>query len=1032
MRVRTIITVAATLLTGALTWGQVPKVELFAASDTENGKPVVRLAWRVTEGWLSEGAKVYEIEQGPIRPQTSPSIPGVPGVRSPAPARISKTLPSAGAGSSKKRLVADVAPVKDEDIDATLDQGQRGRKLASVARKPLNSPRALNFSLRRSPSAAGDFQNLKKATEEIRDLSRAAPTRDNERKLAESKNKLRMLRGGVPGPAPATPGQAGQPVAPARDVDDDVLDARRRLHLLALSRPDAADKIGMAGKDNRVKVGEKVTYAIFAVSGGQEQETPLDTVTITVGADEPPPAPTGVTALQDEDRVMLRWDRVPESEEMKLLSVTYRVERSGGATRRGDSDSGAPGRISRDIVAPKWIPLNNRPIMIFDGEEAESRAFASDTLTLAGETSYRVSMVDGFGRQSAWSIVKLDVVDWRKPGEPRLPQAKLRVEAAPLVSAPGAARPAGRGVDASKLALETPGTYSLRTWSESVLNMPAPRATVVVSWSRPEGVPSDLSVRYRIYRLNMDDPAMASAQDPLAAAQLMTPQPIEGTPLVLDAAGFVQSASLSALRTRPYLTPGLSQLATNSEVDRERRSWVDSSCDIDRFYKYFIVAEYQQNGFVSLPVDTGVVAVPDPRPPQAVVALKVDGFTFAPERAVSRIAIADRLQPRVMAMGGVLDLKGFDYAKLGLNKWSYPGGSSLRTLVPRAGAEVRTGVPPRAAPSGVKAPSIAAPSGSGGDSPRTPSLKVAEPPRFSLPRAAPGDLMGERLVRAMKRTELNLAPRNDGGTVDLSWQASQTLPGLKYRVRRRAADGGPSPWADVALLSTTTRKDPVPRSRNRRYEYQVIPISRWGVEGPAATISYDAPATVSPSTPEVLSVGPHPTEDGVVQIRFVAAAEEEGVTEYRIWRTGSIQPVGTVAHMAGRSELEWSGPLAVGDSASLSVSARTSGGRESARSREVVGQAVKTKASPPTDVSVRQTMQGNAVEWASAIDAVAYTVTRRPAAGGAMVVIVGRLPAIAGRNVYLDTTAIDGKSYVYEVRAIDSAGNSSESVVVTR
>jgi hypothetical protein len=91
------------------------------------------------------------------------------------------------------------------------------------------------------------------------------------------------------------------------------------------------------------------------------------------------------------------------------------------------------------------------------------------------------------------------------------------------------------------------------------------------------------------------------------------------------------------------------------------------------------------------------------------------------------------------------------------------------------------------------------------------------------------------------------------------------------------------PTGNNALGGNITFHEDVSRSNAHYYVYRVVPVNRWGVEGPATELSVRVPATMPPSVPNDVRV--HADHQGfiVVDVRGGNPAEDE-VVKYRVMR----------------------------------------------------------------------------------------------------------------------------------------------------
>jgi chitodextrinase len=122
-------------------------------------------------------------------------------------------------------------------------------------------------------------------------------------------------------------------------------------------------------------------------------------------------------------------------------------------------------------------------------------------------------------------------------------------------------------------------------------------------------------------------------------------------------------------------------------------------------------------------------------------------------------------------------------------------------------------------------------------------------------------------------------------SVTLGWTASTDNVGVAgYRVYRGATE--------IGTTQQTTFTD-TGRSPSTAYSYQVKAYDAAGNHSGAATVSVTTPAdNVAPSPPGSLHAN---VGNGTVQLTWNAAADEVGVSGYRIRRNGNPTPIATVS-----------------------------------------------------------------------------------------------------------------------------------------
>lgn len=1023
----------------------VAKASIFAATATEGGKPEVRLQIRIAEGWMpQEGVRIYRELAG------------------------------------TKTEIFRSKPVSDAEADRALDPAMRGLQIWSTASRAFGGPQALDFAVVRPPSSVQRFRELKTAASSVLELrAKGAADAAARESLDRSIQRFRQLTGGAPrqGNAVTAPALRQPPTQAARDSG--ALAARAKISLMTLVDRDAAEQLGLAAKDTGLKQGDAPTYTLVAVSGGKDGAV-LDTLRFTVGSDPQPPAPKNIETMQmilesgdPTGSLAVRWERVDAALEAKLLNVSYRIERFGlapagdGGSKRVGSAGGAGAAALRvgkgDAVGGAWTSAIPRPLMISTLEgDLEPESFFTDALDAPGQKKYRIALVDGFGRRSAWTEFEATILEWRRPAQPSGVRAELDEQArdergavlrgGPAV--PSADQLRAMGMQASRtpvgLGRATDPPRDLTALSAAILSGKG-RAAVTVTWS-PVDAPAGLSVAYRIYRTDIEAPN--------AAPQLLTPQPIAGEeapPRVDPAASASEIARLDAqiatlggrvraARTDAAAIADLRQLeALRGAVVRDSRRdrmFTDATVRIDARYSYAVRAVFAPSGLESEDSASAVVSVPSPQRPPAVAGARF--VEFKPSESLSLQQLFDSaafISQRVPA-----EAASFAAARIGRPRLAPPPSG----FKPAGGAAQR--------PFAVTRPIVVVP----------PKSEISRPAREGV-RSSPGAVAGEfepseqgvaqdasrpsvrgpvgiqdlavpdlapRLrtfaPEIIRRLNQNLVrSRDDGGTVRIEWTAVANLRDVSYRIRRRV-QGESFVEVGVAPRNATSFIDVVPRTTARTYEYEIMAISRWGVLGQIgkqSVVVAAVPSMIRPTKPNLMNASPDIAVDRAVKVRFMPNPAEESVTLYRIFRDGA--PVGEVAADAGAvAELVFSDreldpsrrqPYA------YQVVAETSTGLKSEASRTLQTTAVRLEAPAPAQLQATVSAAGVALSWKASSGSASYMVLRIDAGVTAPMVVAA---SVTGTSC-TDPTAYPGNSYRYEVIARDAAGNASKPASVS-
>jgi hypothetical protein len=1046
-----------------------PNVELFAATAVDGGKTEVRLQVRVVEGWLpSEGIRIYRELNG------------------------------------AKQEVFRSKPVDNATVDRLVDPSLRGKTLWTEASRTLVRRQALDFKTFRPPSSAARFRDSKMATRTILD-ARAKGAKDAASRgaLDAGLSQLRQARSLT---APALGRGTARPVVAQPSADDRTIAARSNLLLSTLVDREAAVALGFAATDKAVKPGDTPTYSIVAVTGGRDGAT-LATLRFTVGSDPQPPAPTNIDSMQllletgdPTGKIAVRWDRIDPALEAKLLNISYRIERFESAPRPRNTEAktdraiptpppasggGKPGKValpdislpagggksgttpSFDTNSPKglvdvagtWKPATRKPLMISVLEgNVEPESFFTDTVEVPGTHRYRIQLVDGFGRVSAWVPFEAGVVDWRRPDAPhgvtaRLDEQPRDERGAPLKIA--GVKPTGdqlraMGMQAQRKPIGLDRAVAkprdLSALSSAILSGQG-RAAVVVDW-KPIVAPKGLTARYRIYRIDADLPN--------AEPSLLMPEPIEGDPAPPDEAQRAAEQELLKVEldignlgppqqvwqladARRIQFRGLQSRKAALQSDATpRRTYTDRSVKVDSKYQYLVRAVFIESGLESGDAVTPVVGVPSPHRPPAVAQVSFLGFVKSESLAGNQLA-----DPSVAARAGEVgegmarEVVPFALARQGKPRLAPPprGFKPAAALATRSFSLSKSLDGPLVGRRGSRS-SPGAVSGSEASEAESRQDVRELGPGTAVRRAVPNfDIEIAQLARRVPALNPELVAklggnlfrgRDDGGTVRLEWTAVPNLRDVKYRVRRKV-EGGNFVEIGVTPPNSTKFIDAVPRSVARTYVYEITPISRWGVMGQvakASTTNALVPSTVLPTKPNLLSAAPDSSADSAIKLRIDPNPVEESVGLYRIYRDG--REVGQAKAALNSGEIEFIDEgldPARKQPYQYKVIAETAIQLRSEESRVIAAKAVRLEVAAPTQFGAAVNARGVTLNWTASPNAVSYMVLRRDAKGGAP----SLLAADVQGNTFTDTMAYSGNAYIYEVIARDALGTPSRS-----
>jgi alpha-galactosidase len=244
-----------------------------------------------------------------------------------------------------------------------------------------------------------------------------------------------------------------------------------------------------------------------------------------------------------------------------------------------------------------------------------------------------------------------------------------------------------------------------------------------------------------------------------------------------------------------------------------------------------------------------------------------------------------------------------------------------------------------------------------------------------------------------------------GYPVGLGWVAT---PGaMTYNVKRGSSVSGPfttvtnTPFLEYGDSNVTV---------GTTYYYEISAVGKFGESGNSAAVGAEACATPpAPSTVLLKASGTHAT------LTWNAVP---GATGYIVERSVSSTPFSPIGYSAGPNFTDTS--LGVGTNYLYEVIATNACGEGAASAYEFG--ALPPPA--PTGLSATPADNSMALNWNGVTGATGYNVKRSAASGGPYVTVGTNV----ANTVYVDTGLSAGATLYYEVTALNSGGESSNSV----
>jgi hypothetical protein len=652
----------------------------------------------------------------------------------------------------------------------------------------------------------------------------------------------------------------------AIDNKEPVKRARTILAVGALTSPSIADGLGLSFTDTQVQRGSSVEYVLsFVRSGGDSID--VANATLAVGSDTQPTSPSGLDATQiGPNAVALYWSPVDEAVSQQLMLPSYRIVRV-------------------DSIHPDGIDVNGQPVLKSaqlavdgSGQMVEPLFSFQDLQAPVGPVTYRVTMLDAFGRESsAPATVSLTVGDWATPSPVTKVKVQLTSDKMPQV-----------------------------LWTAS----------------------SDPDCKYRIYRA---DPGLMAAQGssytPTLIADMVAGTPIfaKGKPL----SGLLAMNGPQIPRQRRFQNIDIIQkdrLVTGLGLETYL-SYVDASAVRDRYYRYIVTAVYPRNGRDSesrLSESIGVPLLAGPPSPTGLAAKfsilnklrrssanygRLYNFAVAPEE-ITLVHLPPKFtfSPKVTSpttrsrfvssqetkfWGNVPQLPTPNYAAQINLTWRAPTGPGapftyrvFRQVQPQAQESLRFKVL-----TDVKLDPVIKSLGNMFSSPGTPGTAPSNGKLSPglMPRQTSSNMLRQQSIFNVPPVRFGTTtspapPRGGGvskiGTIDIIQNGGGNIRFLT----------GNEPTLVGETTQTTINDGFLSAAVGQDVEYTVIAKNQWGIESDPVRIMAHAGPSLPPSVPTLVSATPNPARPDQAMLTVTANPLGEEVSQYVVLRKSMPPP----------------------------------------------------------------------------------------------------------------------------------------------
>lgn len=762
--------------------------------------------------------------------------------------------------------------------------------------------------------------------------------------------------------------------------------ARSQVIIGAMTVKGFAEKVGLGFDDSQVQSGAKVTYTLKAINGGVESGV-LATLPFTVGADPQPPTPLVEAPIQSSAHALDLHFEIPANvTESAYGALWFQVTRFDSANPNGVSVSAVP-------IMPSYVNTT-------DGNETAALTSFVDTKAAYGAVKYTVQVEDAFWRLGPPVTVQTNFTDIAAP--------------APV---PGAAafNPGKRGA------------------------APAPTITFIASaGDSTVKLPNAEPIRYTIERQSSPDKPNLKAN--VAAWTAVGSGPVTGTPVDPTTLKIRELENLSqkfrSLVGVTCVPKGLTHAKAQSALAKIEQSTAtdviakfpalagpvkslvllrttDPSPALDTYCVYRVTPVMARNGVKGDSAQTSVLGVPAataPQPPatiqftDAIAPADVSTIKTSKTNAVRMQPSSGNFPPTAARATGDPIALGQQYL------------SAFRTKKKMDGAKLSLY-------------SKVVPANYG----RIVTLSWTPPAYTSAVRYRVYRGSGTGFTAGSAGTGAATSPAFNGANL-AGHGVTSGFPKSKYSLNT------PPSTKAYALLGTTNPGetsfvDVIQRSYSATYYYYVMPISRWGVNGPASNpVPVLVKESLPPTPPVVESIAP--TSSTAITATIQPNLQVEDVVTYQLLRM-AITPTASVTTAdvtgtQGTATLKNAKLLAgtlpkIGHTTGVTMSlggiplasgaVGNGGARFGIVSHSAAGFAITAYRN-----SVHAALLGNKTVPTMPTDIAPFFKV----ASYTVVATASAVPSATAPISLVDTTAVPGEEYMYCVVAVDAAGLSSD------
>jgi len=748
--------------------------------------------------------------------------------------------------------------------------------------------------------------------------------------------------------------------------------------------------------DGGFSAGEKIIYTLKAINNGSE--TQVAQITVTVGADVPPPAPIVEAPVQISDAGMTLHMEVPPNVDEASFGVLYfQVTRTDASEPNGI-------QVGKGAIFPAYLATANGEV------PALTTYFDSLDVFHFGPVSYSVKMVDGFGRSSAATTVSGNFANLVAPA------------AVPAAQGDGGINRTSQGANVVAVVHWIPSP------DEGTQTAPLGTLTYMIMRTNDDGAAPNWSLVAKAVPIQRASPTELHLSDLTSlipsfnaafVASLPNPE-LNAAQIKQSEAQGMQSWTIAQVEAR---FPGTTSVINSVGAVDE---YADTTVQPDHYYRYKVIpyftkASVQGSGATSQ--DVGVPTPVKPSAPGALYAVDSD----PPANLLSITGSATNVL-HIQPTNGV---------------WTVGGKAASEGSI--AGGRSRFGKYGNVAKGVIGKLTRSVPDNYGRmETLSWSNVQYTSALTFDVYRANGSGFTAKTAVDLSRDQGLRASAEGAGGQRKTFGKLKELVGVGQFKAANikltYTVDTPPAASAYVKIGQTKPGEykfvDLIPRTFANTYYYYVVPRNRWGLLGAATPPTrIKVKPSLPPSVPALLTVEATANQTVVATVQPNLQIEE--ATKYVLYRLSIPTPL-SVSDSSGAQATVTGGKFTAGAPPKHATGTRVGGSvlgfplvATGADTGGSIKYGIARKNSPMSAMAVYQGQVKNALlnhQPVPAAPALLQTLLALNTYQPVATVTVN--PASTATVSLTDTTAQPGNTYAYYVVAVNSQNMNSDSSAI--